>query len=313
MAALIAFVFSVGIATAQAPEAIPYQAVVRNNSGNIIANKSIGLRFSIRDLASTGTIVYQETQTATTNALGLFSVNVGQGTLVFGYQALTVVNWQSGSKFLEIEIDTTGGTTYKVLGTQQLLSVPYALSASNGVPSGTIIAFGGDSIPTGWLACDFSAVSRTTYPALFKAIGINWGIGDGISTFNLPDLRGLFLRGVAGLAGVAADPDVANRIAENANGGSTGNKVGSYQPHAFQGHIHALNSNILEGGQNTTATNTGLQVGGSFYNVGTLGTSSPGNADNSVTTPTSDGIHGTPSISSETRPSNVYVNYIIKY
>ena len=179
--------------------------------------------------------------------------------------------------------------------------MPYALSASNGVPSGTIIAFGGDSIPTGWLACDFSAVSRTTYPALFKAIGINWGIGDGISTFNLPDLRGLFLRGVAGSGGVAADPDVANRIAENANGGSTGNKVGSYQPHAFQGHYHSA-----------VGESAARQPGG-YVGWGISAGYDPGPSTIGAKYPVSDGTHGTPSISSETRPSNVYVNYIIKY
>ncbi|MFP5042616.1 tail fiber protein [Parasediminibacterium sp. JCM 36343] len=200
MAAFTAILLSVGIASAQAPQAIPYQAVVRNNAGNVLANKSIGLRFSLRDVSATGTVVYQEVQTATTNALGLFSVNVGQGTLGFGYKPLTVVNWQTGNKFLEVEIDTTGGTTYKSLGTQQLLSVPYALNANNGVPAGTIVAFGGDTskIPSGWILCDGRELSTTDtkYAALYDAIGSAWG-STGAGKFNAPYTLGEFLRGVS--------------------------------------------------------------------------------------------------------------------
>jgi hypothetical protein len=112
MAALIAIVLVVSNAMAQAPQAVAYQAVVRNAAGNIVPNKLIGLRFGIRDLSAVGSRIYLEEQKATTNSLGLFVVNVGQGTLVFGYQQLSVINWEKGAKFLEVEIDTTGGTTY---------------------------------------------------------------------------------------------------------------------------------------------------------------------------------------------------------
>ena len=74
--------------------------------------------------------------------------------------------------------------------------------------------------------CDGSAVSRTAYASLFAAIGTNYGAGDGSSTFNVPDLRGQFLRGVDGSAGV--DPDKATRTALK-SGGNTGNNVGSVE------------------------------------------------------------------------------------
>ena len=93
---------------------------------------------------------------------------------------------------------------------------------------GMIASFGMSTPPTGWLACDGSAVSRSTYANLFTAIGTTWGAGDGSSTFNVPDLRGAFLRGT-GTAGVSSDyvgPAIgAHQDDQNAShnhGGATG-------------------------------------------------------------------------------------------
>lgn len=99
----------------------------------------------------------------------------------------------------------------------------------NFVPSGTVLPFAGASAPAGWLICDGSAISRTTYPNLFAAISIAHGSGDGSTTFNIPDLRGRFMRGVDGTAG--RDPDKTGRLAA-ASGGNTGNAVGSVQTNA---------------------------------------------------------------------------------
>ncbi len=116
-------------ASAQAPQAIPYQAVARDNSGATLANQNISLQLSIHDATATGTIVYQETHTATTSSLGLFNVNIGQGTPITG--TLASVDWGNGSKFIQIEFDPTGGTSYTDMGTTQLMSVPYALSSGD--------------------------------------------------------------------------------------------------------------------------------------------------------------------------------------
>lgn len=99
----------------------------------------------------------------------------------------------------------------------------------NFVPSGTILPFGGVTAPAGWLLCDGSAISRTTYANLYSAIGVVWGSGDGSSTFHLPDLRGRFIRGRDG--GAARDPDRTARTAAN-TGGNTGDNVGSVQDNA---------------------------------------------------------------------------------
>ena len=115
-------------ALAQAPQGIPYQAIARNASGVAIANTAVKVRFSIRDSIATGAIKYQETHNPTTSALGLFSVNVGMGTVVSG--TFSGINWGKNAKFLQVELNTTGGTTYTDLGTTQMMSVPYALHAN---------------------------------------------------------------------------------------------------------------------------------------------------------------------------------------
>jgi len=123
----------------QTPQAIPYQAVSRDIAGNVNANQNISLRFSIRDNSSNGNIVYSETQTKTTNALGLFTANIGEGIVVSG--TFATIDWGVGAKFIQVEMDALGGTSYIDMGTQQMLSVPYALHAKTadvpGLPGAT--------------------------------------------------------------------------------------------------------------------------------------------------------------------------------
>lgn len=124
-----------GAVYAQAPQKFNYQGIARNSTGAPIASASLGLRLSIHDGSAVGAVVYQETQTTTTNAYGLYHVAIGAGTVVSGTMA--GVNWASGDKYIQVEIDPAGGTAYVNLGASQLLSVPYAIYAATGpaVPS----------------------------------------------------------------------------------------------------------------------------------------------------------------------------------
>jgi hypothetical protein len=106
---------------AQAPQKMSYQCVVRNGSGVLVTNHSVGIKISILQGSVSGTVVYTETQTPTTNTNGLVSIEIGGGT---GFDA---INWASGLYFIKTETDPTGGTSYTISGTSQLLSVPYAL------------------------------------------------------------------------------------------------------------------------------------------------------------------------------------------
>ena len=125
---------------AQVPQAIPYQAVARNNAGTLIVNQNISIRFSIHDLSAGGAIIYQETQNRTTNTLGLFTTNIGLGVVVIG--TFGNINWGNGAKYMQVEIDAIGGNTFVDMGTQQMFSVPYAIysdKSKNGLPDGTMI------------------------------------------------------------------------------------------------------------------------------------------------------------------------------
>ncbi|MFN9882341.1 MAG: hypothetical protein ACK53R_03090, partial [Bacteroidota bacterium] len=113
---------------AQAPQKIAYQAVARNASGTVLPNQTVTLRFSLRNASSNGTIVYQETQTATTSNIGLFNVNIGEGTVSTG--TFAGIDWANGAKFMQVELDPQGGNTFIDMGTQQMMSVPYALYAN---------------------------------------------------------------------------------------------------------------------------------------------------------------------------------------
>ena len=114
-------------AYAQSPLSIPYQAVARDSFGTPLVNRALQARMSIRTGSATGTVVYQETNSATTDKLGRFTVAIGAGTLVSG--TFSGISWGSGTKYIQVEIDPNGGTNYLDMGAQQLLSVPFALYA----------------------------------------------------------------------------------------------------------------------------------------------------------------------------------------
>ena len=110
---------------AQAPQGIPYQSVIRNGSGALLINQAVNVRFSIHDSTAMGTIVYQETHTTTTSNLGMITLSIGQGTASTG--SFSTINWGVNSKFMQVELDAAGGNNYIDLGTQQMMSVPFAL------------------------------------------------------------------------------------------------------------------------------------------------------------------------------------------
>jgi hypothetical protein len=114
---------------AQSPNKMSYQAVIRNNSNALVTNSAVGMRISILQTSASGTAVYVETQTPTTNANGLASIEIGGGTVVSGN--FSTIDWANGTYFVKTETDPSGSTNYSITGTSQLLSVPYALYARN--------------------------------------------------------------------------------------------------------------------------------------------------------------------------------------
>ena len=127
-AILFSFAFAICIQLLpQTPEAINYQAIVRDISGDPLANQIVSLRFSILIGSTSGFPIYIETQTDTTNNFGLITLSIGKGDIISGN--LSSIPWGAYSYFLKVEIDLTGSSAYKEMGTTQILSVPYSLYA----------------------------------------------------------------------------------------------------------------------------------------------------------------------------------------
>ena len=125
-------------ANAQAPEKMSYQTIVRNASNNLVVSTAVGIQISILQTTANGAAVYVETHAPTTNANGLVSLEIGTGIPSTG--TFAAINWATGPYFVKTEIDPSGGSTYTISGTSQLVSVPYALhakTAGNGQSTGT--------------------------------------------------------------------------------------------------------------------------------------------------------------------------------
>ena len=125
--AILVALFIVATTFAQAPEKMSYQAIVRDATGNLVTSQSVRMQISILQTTASGTAVYVETQTPTTNINGLATLEIGAGTPVTG--TFAGIDWSTGTYFIKTETDLTGGTNYSITGTSQLLSVPYALHA----------------------------------------------------------------------------------------------------------------------------------------------------------------------------------------
>lgn len=164
------------------------------------------------------------------------------------------------------------------------------------VPIGTVISYVGAAaslqnlMTQGWLVCNGNSVSKVTYPDLFLSIGTSFG-GDGAPNFNLPDLRGMFLRGID--MGASRDPDVAARTPQEPNG-NHGDAVGSRQSDQLRNHQHNWDHN--------------------FFLIGDAGSDIA--VQQPVDSPRLQNHRGpTTNIDgggNETRPANVYVYYLIK-
>jgi microcystin-dependent protein len=167
-------------------------------------------------------------------------------------------------------------------------------ASSNAVPAGTVVAFAGPTPPTGWLLCDGSAVSRTQYAGLFASIAVTYGIGDAVNTFNLPDLRGQFLRGL--------DASGANVPTQS------GRQLGSREDSSFASHSHGV---VDPGHYHSPSSGSYFLGSGTQVWSGQDGTNPiPGSTKTGAA---QTGISISPSGGDETRPTNVAVHYIIKY
>ncbi len=293
------------------------------------------------DGSNTGTTLEPDNPVVLTVVNGIYSVALGD-TALANMETIPSTTFDDDNLVLRIWFDDgLGSGSRQLTPDHKLTSVPYAYraataaeaetatSAGNGVPAGTIVPYGGaidpndpNTFPAGWLCCDGRTVSRTTYAALYSAIGDAWGNGDGSTTFNLPDLRGRFLRGVD--HGAGNDPDANDRTVSNP-GGNQSDEVGSLQDDNVASHNHQaeggggylyarFSNNITPNTIHWKTTSIPSYAPDSAITAPGMG---PGTAPGSSSwgiqvggvTATATGSFGV----EDTRPVNCYVNYIIKY
>lgn len=162
------------------------------------------------------------------------------------------------------------GTTYLIVGA-------VSNGVESGIPAGAVQAFAGSSAPTGWLLCDGSAVSRSAYARLFAAIGTAWGVGDGSTTFNVPDLRGRVPVGAGAGAGLTS-----RALADE--GGAEAHTATVAHTHTGPSHTHSLSGSAASGGashhhaieHNYTVVTVSLSGGGGYNVLCTTGTGATG-------------------------------------
>ena len=204
------------ISFSQAPEGINYQAVIRNSTGNLVSSTTVAIRVQVRQTTATGTVVYQERHSVLTSAQGLVNMVIGGGTPQVG--TFNGINWGMGPFFVNLAVDFANGINYQDFGTQQLMSVPYALYAKssgnqlnqwrygNTVPPSTLGNFG-----------DFylDVITGNVY---YKNSGTAW-----ILTGNIKGPVGpTGLQGPAGVAGAQGPQGIQGATGPQGVAGTTG-------------------------------------------------------------------------------------------
>lgn len=169
---------------AQAPQKMSYQAIIRNNSNALLTSTTVGMKISVLQGSSTGIPVFVETHTQSTNFNGLVSLEIGTGTVVTG--TFAGIDWSNGPYFIKTETDPTGGTSYTIAGTNELMSVPYALFSANGTAGGTqyfekeFVSDGENNIA---IPFSLSAISKIHYNG--SLLRLNQWSGVGLTTLTL--------------------------------------------------------------------------------------------------------------------------------
>lgn len=277
---------------AQSPNMINYQGVAHNVNGTAIANQNIKVRLKIRQGTAQGTVKYSEVRSLTTDASGLFTIQIGSAGAVSTTGSWASIAWETGAKFLQVEMDAAGGSNYTDMGTQQMLSVPYAQYSNmagalnptakidltqingSGATNGQILKFNG----TNWIP---AAASNSSFSLPYIATDAN---ATSIGITNSNTLGGVALYGKttstnANSTGVRGETTVAGSTGVNGkanNATAVGIKGENALGTAIEGITNAASYPAVEGW--STAANGGKGVVG-IANNGTSAIGVEGNAN----------------------------------
>jgi hypothetical protein len=308
---------------AQGNMGINYQAVLRDAQGNLLQNTPIDVKFEL--YVQGQPVAYSETHSGVaTDGFGSFFRVIGTGTRAVPSVSLSNLDFRSTWYWVKVSFKRSTDPTWIVISDQPLQAVPYALNAYE-PPIGTIQQFAGTKEyfnrvlkPQGWRLCNGDQVDTggtDANRALFDAMHYSWGMGDGNnrSKLRLPDLRGRFLRAVDDGAGI--DQDTSSRYRYSPGESYLGDRVGSLQPDAFQGHVHSdvytkVGSYVLGSSNDPYEHGAYSTTGGEKPNeVGAGLPVDPSKIPGSF--PPGWSSYGIPRLSKETRPQNAYVYMIV--
>jgi hypothetical protein len=297
---------SIGTMTAQnSGRGFNFQSLIRNQEGQILKSTAIQI-FLKYYLEGTSDVLFEESHSVTTDDFGAVSLVTGYGQKVSGsLDKYSDINFGSGNIWYAVSIMDEG--VKREIANQRFYSVPYAETAFNvsPVPAGTILPFAGENVPIGYLSCDGAEYSKSDYPELYAAVQNIWGTTTNNNNFKVPDLRGLFLRGVDGTAN--RDPNKNTRAAL-IPGQNSGNRVGSYQSDAIQNITGSVGPKYF--GQGGMSASDGK---GAFRGTPVSATAGGTTRDQ---TNRFGGFNFDASrvvrTSTETRPANINILYIIK-
>ncbi len=256
------------ITNAQAPEKFSYQALIRNASNALVTNSAVGMKISILKTSSSGTVVYTESQTPTTNANGLVSIQIGGGFPITG--DIADINWATDSYFIKTETDPAGGSNYTIAGTTQLLSVPYALYAKKSeVANGLTLPYSGYSDKEGVLPFVIQN-TNATFPASYFANTNTANKAPAVRGIN--NSTGSFGVGIQGEANSNTNGNVSVGVSGFINGtGTSGAGVSGSASNAWGVYGSTNNGTGIKGLSNATGTAGSFQADGTGKALFTYG------------------------------------------
>lgn len=310
---VLVFLLTSGLMGQNSGKGFNFQAVARNSDGSVKSEQAVQLSISIYPSEEKNALLYQENHNANTDKFGVFSLVIGKGVYAAGSASkLEDIDFSTVSAYLNVVLKE-GGNDIEIVHAP-LLSVPYAehsVQADNGMPIGAIIPYAGavadntDNITVygckgTWRLCNGAEYDPAEFTSLHLVLNNAWG------TNRLPDLRGTFIRGTNYSASDGyKDPDASGRVSRF--DGNTGNQVGSYQSDAIQNVTGTI------GKFNTYAAIHGTSDG-PFYreSVSPKETGIGSGTTDSYESVKFDLSKSTARITSETRPKNANVNFIIR-
>lgn len=237
---------------AQAPQTFSYQSVIRDGTGEIVANSPVSIRISILEGSAQGQVLYSENHYITTNEFGIVSLEIGGGNI--GYGQFNTIPWGNGAFFIQTELDMTGGANFQLMGTNQLISVPYALygrdedhDTGNEIQTlqlsndTLILSKGGGFIPINEInpigEVKMFAVSMNGAVTISLLQSRGWAVCDGSTPMD---------QGIANAIINDSTPDLRNRFIRMSDNNTSGTEGGA-DTHNHQWAISKKDENFYSG------------------------------------------------------------------